>query len=161
MNLDLPKSFRLVNQNVKRDMIAFSVNLPTDQDMPIKVTFEMEGKKRSLDQNAISHAWYEQLAKQLKEDNALGWKCYCKLHHGIPILRAEDEKFRDTYDEVIKPLAYEKKLEAMKILPVTSMMTTKQLSQYLEDVRNSMMAERGVLLEFPPEEGYEQLQRGK
>jgi hypothetical protein len=51
------------------------------------------GKSRSIDQNAISHCWYEQLARELKEDDALGWKAYCKLHHGVPLLRAEDEEF--------------------------------------------------------------------
>lgn len=44
--------------------------------------------KRSIPQNDISHAWYEQIARELPEDDAKGWKGYCKLHHGVPILRA-------------------------------------------------------------------------
>jgi hypothetical protein len=107
-----------------------------------------EGKARSLDQNAISHAWYEQLAREMKEDDALGWKSYCKLHHGVPILRAEDEEFRNFYDSSIKGMAYEMKLAAMKYLPVTSLMTKPQLSKYLEAVRDDF-ARRGVRLEFP------------
>ena len=109
------------------------------------------GKARSLDQNAISHAWYEQLARELREDDALGWKCYCKLHHGVPILRAEDAEFREFYDQSIKWLTYEKKLAAMKILPVTSLMTQEQLSAYLEAVQADFRA-KGVRLEFPKEE---------
>ena len=105
------------------------------------------GKARSLDQNAISHAWYEQLARELREDDALGWKCYCKLHHGIPILRAEDAEFREFYGVSIKRLDYEQKLVAMKFLPVTSLMTKPQLSKYLEAVRSDF-ADR-VRLEFP------------
>src|SRR5690606_8704318 len=68
------------------------------------------GKDRSLPQNAFTHAWYAQIERELPEDDELGWKCYCKLHHGVPILRAEDADFRDVYDSVIKPLAYEQKL---------------------------------------------------
>jgi hypothetical protein len=106
------------------------------------------GKARSLDQNAISHVWYEQIARELKDDDALGWKCYSKLHHGIPILRAEDEEFRTFYDGALKQLSYEKKLEAMKYLPVTSLMTKPQLTKYLEALQNDF-ANRGVRLEFP------------
>ena len=114
----------------------------------VKVSAKI-GKARSLDQNAISHCWYEQLARELKEDDALGWKSYCKLHHGVPILRAEDEQFRDFYDRTIRvTLSYEQKLDAMKFLPVTSLMTKPQLSKYLEAVRDDFM-KRGVMLEFP------------
>ena len=107
-------------------------------------------KPRSTDQNAISHAWYAQLATELREDDELGWKCYCKLHHGVPILRAEDESFRETYDAAIKPLAYEKKLLIMRNWPVSSIMTKPQLSKYAEAIQADFRA-RGVILEFPCE----------
>lgn len=108
------------------------------------------GKARSLDQNAISHAWYEQLARELREDDALGWKSYCKLHHGVPILRAEDEEFKSFYDASIKGMDYERKLLAMKYLPVSSLMTKPQLSAYLEAIQADFMR-RGVRLSFPEE----------
>ena len=114
----------------------------------VKVSAKI-GKARSLDQNAISHCWYEQLARELKEDDALGWKSYCKLHHGVPILRAEDEQFREFYDRTLRvTLTYDQKLDAMKFLPVTSLMTKPQLSKYLEAVRDDFL-KRGVMLEFP------------
>lgn len=106
------------------------------------------GKDRSLPQNAITHAWYGQIASELREDDELGWKCYCKLHHGVAILRAEDEEFCATYDAVIKPLSYEQKMIAMRCWPVTSLMTKEQLSKYAEAVQMDF-AQRGVLLEFP------------
>lgn len=106
------------------------------------------GKDRSLPQNSLTHAWYGQIARELREDDELGWKCYCKLHHGIPILRTEDEEFRTTYDSVIKPLTYEQKLMAMRCWPVTSIMTKEQLSKYAEAVQADF-AKRGVVLEFP------------
>jgi hypothetical protein len=106
------------------------------------------GTARSLPQNAISHAWYEQMARELREDDALGWKCYSKLHHGVPILRAEDAEFRETYDSAIKGLSYEQKLKVMRLLPVTSLMTKEQLSKYAEAVQDDFRR-RGVVLEFP------------
>jgi len=106
------------------------------------------GKARSLDQNGISHVWYEQLAREMREDDALGYKCYCKLHHGVPILRAEDEDFKATYDSALKNLSYEQKLQVMKYLPVTSLMTKTQLSKYLDAVQADFLS-RGVRLEYP------------
>ena len=109
------------------------------------------GKARSLNQNDLSHAWYEQMAREIRDEDALGHKCYCKLHHGIPILRAEDEEFRAFYDGALKSLSYEKKLQAMKYLPVTSLMNKTQLNAYLESVRLDYL-ERGVMLEYPKDE---------
>ena len=106
------------------------------------------GKARSIDQNSISHAWYEQLSRELREDDALGHKCYCKLHHGVPILRTEDSEFREAYDAVIKGLTYEQKLISMRVWPVTSIMSKEQLSKYLESIQADFLA-RGIRLEFP------------
>jgi len=109
------------------------------------------GKDRSKDQNSILHAWIEQIAREQREDDALGWKCYIKLHYAVPILRAEDEEFREAYDSVIKPLSYEKKLIAMKCWPVSSIMSKPQLSKLLEVVQSEFM-QRGVKLDFPEDD---------
>ena len=106
------------------------------------------GRKRSLNQNDISHVWYEQLARECREYDVLGWKCYCKLHHGVPILRAEDADYRQTYDLCIRPMSYDKKFEAMKHWPVTSLMTKKQLTAYLDSVQRDF-ENRNIILKFP------------
>lgn len=104
-------------------------------------------RDRTAAQNALSHVWYEQIANELREDTALGVKCFCKLHYGVPILRTEDEDFRAAYDAAIKPLAYEQKLAAMRYWPVTSLMSTAQLSEYLDAVKEGYAGR--VMLEFP------------
>lgn len=112
------------------------------------VRMVIRARRRSLDQNDISHVWYEQVARELRDDDALGVKCYCKLHHGVPILRAEDAEFRAFYDNAIKGLTYEQKLGAMKYLPVTSLMSVEQGSRYLVAVQDDYL-QRGVALRFP------------
>lgn len=107
------------------------------------------GKARTVNMNSISHAWYQQVADELREDDARGVKRYCKLVYGVPILRAEDDDFREVYDSTIKAsFTYEQKLAIMDVLEVTSLMSTKQFSQYLEDVQAHYLT-RGVLLKFP------------
>ena len=91
---------------------------------------------RSLAQNDLSHEIYALIAQAKPEDDALGWKCYCKLHHGVPILRAEDDEFKAMYDSAIKGLAYEQKLQVMKFMPVTSLMNKEQKSRYIDSVMN-------------------------
>ena len=114
------------------------------------------GKDRSLSQNNIAHAWYEQISRELGEDSPEGVKLECKLRFGVPILRAEDEDFCSMYDLTIgagrnSKLSYEQKIQAMRYLPVTSLMSTKQKSRFLEDIQREYSV-RNVILEFPDDE---------
>lgn len=98
-------------------------------------------------QNAGTHVLYEIIANVLREDDAAGWKCYCKLHHGVPILRAEDPQFREAYDAAIKPLEYERKLQIMRYWPVTSIMDKDQVGRYIAAMQADFWP-RGVNLEL-------------
>lgn len=109
----------------------------------------LRAKKRSLDQNALAAVWYEQMAREDRQYDTLGHKSYCKLVHGVPLLRAEESEFRKRYDSLIRSrFSYEEKLELMRWFPVTSLMSVDQLSRYLEAVRDDY-GKRGVILEFP------------
>lgn len=143
--LHKPTSILLYGQSQLAALMDLLPRLPLDEERPIQVLIQEQKKRRTPAQNAFSHAWYGEIAEALPEDDALGWKCYCKLHHGVPILRAEDEEFRMAYDGSIKPLPYEKKLIAMRVFPVTSRMNTAQLTKYADAVRDDFAA-RGVLL---------------
>jgi hypothetical protein len=103
---------------------------------------------RTYLQNRLSHVWYSEIAQFDTSDKADGWKCYCKLHHGVGIMRRDDVEFKQAYDDAIKGLSYEKKLQVMKILPVTSLMNTLQLNEYLEAVQNDFRG-KGINLKFP------------
>jgi len=76
-------------------------------------------------------------AEQLGEYTADEYQAICKLELGVPILRGEDEDFRDLYDRLIRPLPYETKLEVMGHkfdFKVTSRMKTGQMKRYMDDV---------------------------
>lgn len=100
---------------------------------------------RSLDQNALSHAWYREIAT-ITGDTPMDIRCECKLRYGVPILRAESEEFRADYDRVVKPHDYETKLKIMRWLPVTSLMNTPQMTAYLNDMALDY-SRQGVILE--------------
>ena len=105
-------------------------------------------KKRTLDQNAQSFVWYKQIAEQLPDYDAKGWARYCKLVHGVPILRSEDAEFRAFYDKAIKlNLDYEEKMQAMDYTPVSRLMNTNQFNRYFEAIQEDFL-KRGVVLQF-------------
>lgn len=99
-------------------------------------------------QNRTIHGWYNELAGALKEYDAVGYRCFCKLNFGVLIMRTEDAEFKTVYDNVIRPLSYEKKIEAMKILPVTSLMSTKQLSAYIDAIKDYYWQNHGYDLKL-------------
>ena len=115
----------------------------------------IHGRKRSLDQNNLAWKWYGEIAEQLGDRTVEDVHRYCKLHIGIPILRADSEEFREVYDRLIRPLGYEAKLEYMGLpldMAVTRAMTTAQLTRFL-DTMTRIFGEQGVMLTQPDDLG--------
>lgn len=112
---------------------------------------QVVGPKRSLDQNALSHALYSQIASQLEDQSINEVRAECKLVHGVPILRAASDEFRNTYDKVIKPHDYETKLKIMAWLPVTSLMNKAQFTEFLDTVIRAY-SQQGIAIVMPGEE---------
>jgi len=117
--------------------------------LPITVSW-VQGAGRSLDQNRLSQRWFSDVAHQLGDRTHEDVRAYCKLHLGVPILRAENEAFRTSYDRTMKGLPYEDKLAAIKAfdLPVTRLMTVKQMTAFMDEMQRHW-AERGVRLTDP------------
>ena len=114
------------------------------------------GKKRTLSQNSLSHEWYGIVSSETKEYTPGEVKRLCKYHVGIPILRAipiderteEVQKICEFCETTLDHVPYETKIEMMEYLPVTSLMNTKQLSEYLIGVQFNY-ARREIILYFP------------
>ncbi|WP_313489159.1 hypothetical protein [Stutzerimonas nitrititolerans] len=71
------------------------------------------GKDRTLDQNALWFALYERIAQMTQIGDTEDARRYCKLHFGVPIMRAADADFRDGWSRMFLHLEYEQKLELM------------------------------------------------
>jgi hypothetical protein len=139
-----------VNSDTALQEIIGEIREKYDRFRYLRVTIKT-GKDRSIKQNNVTHRWYEQIARELREDDVIGWRCYCKLHHAVGIMRAEDEEFRTNYDAVVRPMKYEDKLLIMRFMPVTSLMTKDQLTRYAEQVQADFR-KRGVILKFTQDE---------
>lgn len=111
---------------------------------------EFVPESRSLDQNSLIYALYQQIAAQQPESSIVDIRREAKLHYGVPILRAHSEEFRYVYDKAIKPLDYEFKLRAMDWLPVTSKMSKAQGSEFIDTVIREY-SQQGLCLVHPSE----------
>lgn len=110
-----------------------------------------EGRDRSTEQNRLAFKWYVEISEQTGEDRG-DVRARCKLEIGVPILREAHDKFKATYDRVIRPLPYSEKLELIRDteMPVTSLMNVEQMSRYM-DIVFRRHAEIGVVLTIPPD----------
>lgn len=115
--------------------------------MPLTVQHK-QGADRSLDQNHLQFLWANEFAQAMGDRTGEEVRSDWKLRHGVPILRAEDEGFRATYDANLKGLPFASKLALMAYIPVTSLMTVKQMSAYLDTVQREA-ASQGVTLTDP------------
>lgn len=120
------------------------------QKLPFTVQIS-KGANRSVEQNRLQRLWMSEIAEQLGDRTAEEVRGFCKLHIGVPILRAEDEAFRERYDAVVKPLPYQMKLMVMMEpldLPVTRIMTSEQKHRYLDEIFRQF-SEQGIVLTIP------------
>lgn len=102
-----------------------------------------KGAPRSIEQNRLQRLWLKE-AEDQGDMTAEEYRGYSKLHFGIVILHAEDEKFRATWNRLIRDrYSYEEKLELMQEpidYPVTRLMTTKQKKRYLDAMYQHLLS---------------------
>lgn len=110
-----------------------------------------KGLKRSLDQNDLQFKWATEAAQQRGDMTPAEVQREWKLRYGVPILRANNEQFRAHYDKNMKGWTYADKLEAMEYLPVSSILTVPQMSEYLNTIQRECL-EQGIRLTDPERE---------
>jgi len=110
-----------------------------------------DGRDRSVEQNRLSQKWYAEIADQTGEDRE-EVRARCKLEIGVPIMRAASDKFRATYDRLIRPLDYDEKLAMIRDMdvPVTRLMSVADMGRYM-DLVFQRHSEFGIVLTVPPD----------
>ena len=101
---------------------------------------------RSVPQNAVWAVFYRYIGKHTGQTPEEA-KRECKLNYGVPILVAEDEKFRRMWLAKFDSDTYEQKLFMMRYLPVTSILSKGQGIIYTETLQREY-AKQGLRLEI-------------
>lgn len=91
--------------------------------------------KRRAKQNSLAFKLYEHINNNEKYKGSDARE-YCKYTFGVSILIADDREYFDYYELTLSPHSHENRLLIMEKMPVTSMMTVKQFSRYLEAIYN-------------------------
>lgn len=118
---------------------------------PITATWKL-GNDRSDRQNALSFKWFKEISEQRGDQEPWEVRAYCKLEHGVKMLHSENEAFREQWNRLIRGrFTYEELLELMvppHDYPVSRIMTTKQMTKFLDAIYNEYSA-LGVRLTLP------------
>jgi hypothetical protein len=124
--------------------------------LPITVSWTV-GAPRKNAQNRLAQRWFTDIANHFGDRTHENVRAECKLRFGVPILRAENQAWRLSYDRVMKPLDYETKLAAIEAwdLPVTRDMNVKQMTAFMDAVQREYTPQ-GVYLTDPERLKYEQ-----
>jgi hypothetical protein len=140
----------------REDLPGLIALLQAREEYPYTVSITTGEPKRTEKQNRLLYQWYTDIQEQ-GDQTASEARAECKLTIGVPILRAGNDDFKIQYDEIIRPLEYIEKLALMLepiCLPVTSLMSVKMLTQYLDQVWQKY-AENGYQLTDPASMGIE------
>jgi len=122
----------------------------------VEIIVRKREKARTIDQNRLQRKWCKEASEQ-GDMTAEEYRGQMKLHHGIPILRRDSDKFREVYDRLIRPRDYAEKLEIMQEpidFQVTRLMTTRQKAEYLDAVYIDLTG-RGFRLTDPGLKGFD------
>lgn len=141
---------RLVKNEFDRKLLIQLIN---DQKLPFTASI-LKGKQRTIYQNRLQRLWINEITEQLGDRTAEEVRGDIKLRFGVPILRAENEAFREKYDRLIKHLPYETKIELMMEpinFPVSRLLKTEQFTRFLDNIHR-FFTEKGIALTLPPDE---------
>ena len=120
-------------------------------EQPFTLTFSKD-KDRSSAQNRLIHKNFTEIANHYGDRTAHEVKADCNLTYGRPILDRDDEEWKAAFGYIFDNLNHAAKLKAIRVLdiPFTRRMTTRQLSEYTDQMHRDY-GEQGVRLTRPEE----------
>ncbi|MFE3838914.1 hypothetical protein [Pseudogemmobacter sonorensis] len=124
--------------------------------LPLTVSWS-QGASRSSQQQRLSFQWFMDISRQLGDMTVEEVRADAKVSFGVPILRAETESFRASWDETFGQLDHEAQRRAVERLqvPVTSLMTVKQMTAFLDAMQRHWLP-LGIRMTDPEALKYEE-----
>ena len=137
------------------DHIDALARLLSGRKLPITVSWA-QGAPLSDAQRRLSFRWYQDAARQLGDQTPAETRAECKVVFGAPILCPHSEAFKASWATLRHRFTHEEVLKFVEQteLPVTSIMTVKQMTKYLDTVHRHY-SQQGVRLTDPEALKYE------
>lgn len=124
------------------------------QELPLTVS-AVKGAKRSNPQNSTVHKWFGQIADEYGQ-SAAEVKAECKLVWGLPIMQAERPEWVAEWEPLYGPLPYAQRRKLFECIPMTGMMTVKQMTAFMDAIQREYRAQ-GIALIDPEARRLEQM----
>jgi len=110
-----------------------------DLTQPQRVEIKPWSGKRGLSSNSIAQVWYAQIGDLIGYD-AKTTHQLCKIDFGLPIILQQGD-YGQTIDYILQATNFYKQDREHQVkiaagLNITSKMTTKEMSKYLNDVQH-------------------------
>ena len=119
---------------------------------------------RSIAQNRMVYALYKRIADSIYGGDVNHARRECKLSIGCKILYNSSLAFARVYDNTLRVMDRERRLQAMDLISVSSIMSTAQCTQYIKSIINTYSEQGVYLLDIEGIEdyqGYKEFQNGK
>lgn len=117
-----------VNSLESRDRAVSAVKQQFHEKKFIKVKIT-SGVHRSLNQNSLYYRWIADLVRDHGEMTAQEYRRFCKLEFFVPVLVLDEPHFAKMVNNCILPLDRPAQELAMDYMDVTSICTTRQMSE--------------------------------
>ena len=131
------KNFKLALTSRREFDAEVNKLLSDDPSQTYFVNITKTKKKRSLSANAQQHVWYKQISEFTSTDIKT-CECECKIDFGLPIVLSDPELGRvlgwSLENNRFFSMTRERQITFIKIIQITSLMTTKQHNQYRENI---------------------------
>lgn len=136
--------------------VATLANRLLERKLPLTVSWS-QGASLSRRQQRLSFRWYQDISRQLGDVTTEQVRADCKVTHGVPILSGDSDAFRDDWAGSIGRFTHEgqRKIVERLQIPVTSLMSVKQMTAYLDAVQQRFLPQ-GVRLTDPEALKYEE-----
>lgn len=103
------------------------------QPLPVTVSC-IKGARRSNQQSRTAEVWYSQIGAETGQA-PIEAKAQCKLDFGLPIMERDRPDWVAKWSPLYKPLPYAMRLRLFEAIPLTSLFTTRQMSEFMDEVQ--------------------------
>jgi hypothetical protein len=103
------------------------------QPLPFTVSYA-KGIKRSNQQSRTAEKWYQQIGSETGETQA-EVKGQCKLMYGLPIMERDNGAWVEEWYPFYGPLPHVMRAKLFQVLPLTSLLTTRQMAEFMDAVQ--------------------------
>ncbi len=118
-----------------------------DLKKPKVITVKDFSPDRKESQNKLAFLWFNELGKLTGHGNVYERR-RLKLCFGVPVLRNRVDEFERFWMATLDDRPYDIQLEAMDIVPVTRLFTTKEFAGFLTEI-DMESADNGCPLPHP------------